>query len=857
MFSIIVAVSFVIKIYSNSVHSLPKNRSKLYFFSFLILATSNRKKSIFRTIGQKSCSETMSNMGNDTFCFNRYSLFLMLSKNMSSESSGKIFELLNDSLSDCCTFGPGEDYANGLVQNCMRLFSKDYVCAVISNKKGTLCSTYPVQLIIPLKEKNLGTKKPDNFDSEKLVELINQSKFARTRGRFPAPVLLFGGKFICRSSTLARAPEIYLNSYSSRYFAQPDSTVGASLLEKNEPILENGVAGSLEEGSVQFTALKESADEDCVDIKQHNVKPKQNSQSSPTKDASKSKEWLLDKMRNADIGLLNFLRTNVICDLMVENYKVKYGMNVTSSEKVDRQQRYKARFSLVSIPYPGCEFFADYTKNNYTGVGLKFDWSQQFVDAQLQVPDDMKNISEIEWNDYMSWDLVELTQNYLKFILNSIIQPNCSGMLLHCISGWDRTPLFVSLVRLSLWADGLIHQSLSVDEIVYLTLAYDWLLFNHQFTNRLDKREEIMHFCFDFLSHIASEEYSLLTHCPHTDGLSTVDGNNTGEEEMFHLESGDTDRVNLDNSKECDDSNYSQLENGIEDLTSGCSKDVPSPLKNGIRPYYQEISLSSHASSAKLEFEDIEECLNSLVDNISASDSKHSSSSRQLSLTEDSDEAAVLAVTNGSEWSAIAPTTHCQGSWKKKASFTLHGPAIPPSALSSSFETAKNTISQTTAAAHKHCNKHVNSCQASTIVGRSSSPIAIPRHIRTKSSSTDCLTKVKEGSNSPSTNASAAEPGSSWQMVPSGASFFDTTPSVVSGGPSSRKSSLNSSVNGSPEADTLKSKLAHRKERLRSARSSMIPAYCAAVHLRHQRQKQQAGPLSTIMGHLANLVTGS
>lgn len=27
-----------------------------------------------------------------------------------------------------------------------------------------------------------------------------------------------------------------------------------------------------------------------------------------------------------------------------------------------------------------------------------------------------------------------------------------SGLLVHCISGWDRTPLFISLLRLSLWA---------------------------------------------------------------------------------------------------------------------------------------------------------------------------------------------------------------------------------------------------------------------------------------------------------------------------------------------------------------------------------------------------------------------
>ncbi len=48
------------------------------------------------------------------------------------------------------------------------------------------------------------------------------------------------------------------------------------------------------------------------------------------------------------------------------------------------------------------------------------------------------------------------------------------GVLVHCVSGWDRTPLFVSLLRISLWADGFVHTSLSAEEILYLTIAYDW-----------------------------------------------------------------------------------------------------------------------------------------------------------------------------------------------------------------------------------------------------------------------------------------------------------------------------------------------------------------------------------------------
>ena len=30
--------------------------------------------------------------------------------------------------------------------------------------------------------------------------------------------------------------------------------------------------------------------------------------------------------------------------------------------------------------------------------------------------------------------------------------PGDGGMLIHCISGWDKTPLYISLLRLSLWA---------------------------------------------------------------------------------------------------------------------------------------------------------------------------------------------------------------------------------------------------------------------------------------------------------------------------------------------------------------------------------------------------------------------
>ncbi|XP_042129737.1 phosphatidylinositol-3,5-bisphosphate 3-phosphatase MTMR14 isoform X3 [Peromyscus maniculatus bairdii] len=219
---------------------------------------------------------------------------------------------------------------------------------------------------------------------------------------------------------------------------------------------------------------------------------------------------LFDKVRGYDIRLLRYLSVKYICDLMVENKKVKFGMNVTSSEKVDKAQRY-ADFTLLSVPYPGCEFFKEYKDRDYMAEGLIFNWKQDYVDAPLNIPDFLTHSLNIDWSQYQSWDLVQQTQNYLKLLLFIVNSDDDSGLLVHCISGWDRTPLFISLLRLSLWADGLIHTSLKPAEILYLTVAYDWFLFGHMLVDRLSKGEEIFFFCFNFLKHITSEEFCLKT----------------------------------------------------------------------------------------------------------------------------------------------------------------------------------------------------------------------------------------------------------------------------------------------------------------------------------------------------------
>ncbi|XP_054072571.1 myotubularin-related protein 14 isoform X2 [Rissa tridactyla] len=347
-------------------------------------------------------------------------------------------------------------------RRCLELFGRDYRYSVIPNAHGEICAHYPRHIVLLERDACAGR---DPFESTvqvgKLQDLINRSKMARCRGRFVCPVILYKGKHICRSATLAGWGELY-------------GRTGYNYI---------------------FSGGSDDAWADAEDISEED---------SALRNADSQ---LFDKVRGHDIKLLRYLSIRYICDLMVENKKVKFGLNVTSSEKVDKAQRY-ADFTLLSIPYPGCEFFKEYKDRDYTAEGLIFNWKQDYVDAPLSIPVSLTQSLNIDWSEYQSWDLVQQTQNYLKLLISIINSDDDSGLLVHCISGWDRTPLFISLLRLSLWADGLIHASLEPSEILYLTVAYDWFLFGHMLADRLSKGEEIFFFCFNFLKHITSEEFS-------------------------------------------------------------------------------------------------------------------------------------------------------------------------------------------------------------------------------------------------------------------------------------------------------------------------------------------------------------
>ncbi|XP_026674449.1 myotubularin-related protein 14-like isoform X2 [Ceratina calcarata] len=207
-------------------------------------------------------------------------------------------------------------------------------------------------------------------------------------------------------------------------------------------------------------------------------------------DSVSNESSLYDKVRQQDIKLLKTFNVGTIIDFMVEKKKVKCNIK-------------------------------EFRGNNFLAEGLMFDWSQPYVDAEINVPEDsISSQLRINWDQYQGWDLLKLTQNYLKLILR-YLSDSSNGILIHCISGWDRTPLFISLLRISLWADGAIHTSLNVYQILYYTIAYDWMLFGHDLKDRLSKGEDIFFFCFYFLKHIYNEEFSI--HSLRNDSDSQLD----------------------------------------------------------------------------------------------------------------------------------------------------------------------------------------------------------------------------------------------------------------------------------------------------------------------------------------------
>lgn len=366
-----------------------------------------------------------------------------------------------------------KDFKSEIEDKCREYMQKDYPNLIIVDniEEGGICGTYPGKLFIPKVNDHLesSSKNDEEPSSETttLTRLMREASLARCRTRFPVPVILLGNRYICRSGSLADIKEVTVR--------KPAETVIKVMRRAWNMV------------SVVFWGSEEPQLE------------------------------VLTVHRDADVKLLEYLGVKIIADLMVEDRKVKYGMYVCSSEKAEGCGRY-SRFDLLGIPYPGCEFFANFHGDGrYDASNLYYEWEQEMNNAKFTpiVSNEDPSLNDlsplgIRWDDYKSWDVIELTKNYLKLLLFYLkkTEKSSSGLLIHCISGWDRTPLFISLLRLTLWADGKIHETLNEEEITYLTVGYDWFLFGHVLRERLERKEAILYFCFYFLQHIEGDEFA-------------------------------------------------------------------------------------------------------------------------------------------------------------------------------------------------------------------------------------------------------------------------------------------------------------------------------------------------------------
>uniref|UniRef100_A0A7M5VB12 Tyrosine specific protein phosphatases domain-containing protein n=2 Tax=Clytia hemisphaerica TaxID=252671 RepID=A0A7M5VB12_9CNID len=352
----------------------------------------------------------------------------------------------------------------GMQMKCMELFEKDYKIQIIDNDEGELCTTYPNKMAYFLGYQD---EEEDRISRESARSLpiapgryrqyVERTKTARVYSRFILPCIFMKNfKVVSRAATISTTAEVFWK---------------------------NGIRGILpQKFSSRMDRDKKYAD-DSWDLN------------------------IVNKKRLVDIELLKQMNIQYIVDMMVEVKKIKHGVIVSSSEKVDKHQRYK-EFDLICTPFPGCELMMDMDQL-FSKEGLFFDWTEDFVNTELMVPNTvLQYADEIDWTKYKEWDIVLLLQNYMLLMIRTLREGK-SNMMIHCISGWDRTPMWTCLLRLSLWADGETHPNLNADEILYLTLAYDWFFFGHNLGNRRRRGEFVLHFTYMFLPYIRSEKYSI------------------------------------------------------------------------------------------------------------------------------------------------------------------------------------------------------------------------------------------------------------------------------------------------------------------------------------------------------------
>ncbi|KFM79866.1 Myotubularin-related protein 14, partial [Stegodyphus mimosarum] len=369
-------------------------------------------------------------------------------------------------MTECHYYLAGDDQDHlTMGRMCVNLFERDYTCDVRRNRFGALCPGYPGFIIIPLKEKAVGAPTPSpesrlwDFNGQEWSEEIVNSRLVRRKRRFPLPAILCQGKYVFRSAILQeKVNKAWNETYGTGKwitFTDYEMNINTAVY-----ILM----------SVKFQ----------------------------------------EEMKR-DVKLLKDFDIGYICDLRVEGEFPK-----TASAPECNFLNLHEEFKAIQLPYPGKYHFKDFRENT-NAEDFDFDvlWAgRQTADRHtiIQLPVDDVKLPDIDISKWKTWKALEVTQNYLLLLLTYFTSGK-KGILITSYNGLDRAPLFVCLLRLSLWADGLIHQSLSPLEMTFLTVLYDWHFSGHNIPEKIYKKYLIMLYCFSCLKHISSDRFSMKKVC--------------------------------------------------------------------------------------------------------------------------------------------------------------------------------------------------------------------------------------------------------------------------------------------------------------------------------------------------------
>uniref|UniRef100_A0A6B2KYF4 Tyrosine specific protein phosphatases domain-containing protein n=1 Tax=Arcella intermedia TaxID=1963864 RepID=A0A6B2KYF4_9EUKA len=216
--------------------------------------------------------------------------------------------------------------------------------------------------------------------------------------------------------------------------------------------------------------------------------------------ASKYSARILDK------EWLRILKIKYIIDLMNEKTRSFMGVVPLCSGEVG--SRYYGNFAINTMPFPGVNTYKGFKEDRKQG--LPVPEGRRVKDNEggaVLVLTEREYFSLYSWEDKPK-DVVTLIRYYMRYLFY-LLKNGENGLLVHCISGWDRTPMFIGILRILLWAEGLAHKSLDAKQILYLVIGYDWLLFGHQLLSRLKEGSQILYFSFWVLQYLLDEDFSI------------------------------------------------------------------------------------------------------------------------------------------------------------------------------------------------------------------------------------------------------------------------------------------------------------------------------------------------------------